>query len=87
MRIEPNPITCTPNTTNTSESTRAQLDYIHTSSGAASTSNAGRSQGGKNNPRDRGAPGRKRGLNGLSIRDNLIKTKHKKFHTFHLENI
>ena len=34
-------VTCTPNTANTSESTRRQLDYIHTNWGAASTSNAG----------------------------------------------
>ena len=59
QEFEPNPITCTPNTANTSESTRAQLDYIHTSWGAASTSNAGCQRGGKNNPRDRGAPGKK----------------------------
>ena len=40
-------------------------------------------QGAKNNPKDRGAPGRKRSLNGLLTRDNLIRVKHKKFRTFH----
>ena len=47
----------------------------------------GTQRGAKNNPKDRGDPGRKRSLNGLSTRDNLLKTKHRKFHIFYLENI
>ena len=43
--------------------------------------------GSQQQPKDRGAPGRKRSLNGPSTRDNLSKTKRKKFHTFCLEII
>ena len=44
-------------------------------------------RGTKRNPKDRGVLGRKRSLNGPLIRDNLIRTKHRKFHTFHLKNV
>ena len=43
--------------------------------------------GNQKKPKDRGALGRKRSLNGPLIRDNLIRTKHRKFHTFHLKNV
>ena len=43
--------------------------------------------GSQEQPKRQRSPRRKRSLNGLSTRDNLIKTKHRKFHTFHLENI
>ena len=43
--------------------------------------------GSQEQPKRQRSPRKKKSLNGLSTRDNLIKTKHKKFHTFHLENI